>query len=414
MRKEKEKEKNKKEKKAAGSDSIWILPPLLLLLLSLGGSFLVTYLNHSGQTEQVQMLCFVMIGAVATGICVYRFFPFSGMDPEISGRCLKRFWILEFLCLILSFVFSYLPNTTWPFVAVFVLLGVLSTPMIGLVCGSVLLMLTVLLSGGGLVIFLVYFVSGVFALICFLPLRENFRFALPMVLSMGCLLVCQTAGIILTLNARLLPAQFIMPGIGIVVSALLIFVGIYLYSSREIYYYQDLYRELNDIENETLSGLKKQDPKTYLQTVHTAFFCGRIAGSLGMDMDICKCAAYYHRLCPAKQEEREVFFAQMGFTGAVREVLNEFKDNLIRSKDSKVVREETAVLVASQMIVSAVLSLYEKDRSASPDIEKLVDVVFRRFEENGTFLNCKISMAHLEEMKKIFKAEKMYFELMKG
>jgi hypothetical protein len=273
--------------------------------------------------------------------------------------------------------------------------------------------MTVLLSGGGAGIFFLYFVSGVFALIFFLPLKKDFHILIPLALSLACLLVCEMSGILLTRNATLSAEQFLLPAANMIVTALILVGGIRFYSSKVLYQLRDLYQYLNDTEHPALVKLREKDRKEYLQSIHTAYFCDRIGKKLGLDTDVLKCAGYYHRLCPAKAEEREAFYEEMNFPGEVRKVLNEYEDYLLRTKKYSIVSRESAVLLSSQTVIMAVLTLFEKSRETTPDIDRIVDAAFAKFEEHGTFFGSDIGFREYLIMKQTFKEDKLYYDFLR-
>lgn len=51
-------------------------------------------------------------------------------------------------------------------------------------------------------VFAMYFISGIFAVMLLQHLEKGFRIGLPLISIIVCLLVCETAALILTANAR--------------------------------------------------------------------------------------------------------------------------------------------------------------------------------------------------------------------
>ncbi len=391
----------------------WYLPQIIALVLTSGLCLLIGKLRGFETTELLQAVCFTVLGISILGLTVRRSYPYDPDHRAFDLLNLKRFWISFYIFLVLAFICVYLPNTSWPFVAAFVILGLFSDRVIGMVGGSVLLMMTVLLSGGGAGIFFLYFVSGVFALIFFLPLKKDFHILIPLALSLACLLVCEMSGILLTRNATLSAEQFLLPAANMIVTALILVGGIRFYSSKVLYQLRDLYQYLNDTEHPALVKLREKDRKEYLQSIHTAYFCDRIGKKLGLDTDVLKCAGYYHRLCPAKAEEREAFYEEMNFPGEVRKVLNEYEDYLLRTKKYSIVSRESAVLLSSQTVIMAVLTLFEKSRETTPDIDRIVDAAFAKFEEHGTFFGSDIGFREYLIMKQTFKEDKLYYDFLR-
>jgi hypothetical protein len=147
-------------------------------------------------------------------------------------------------------------------------------------------------------------------------------------------------------------------------------------------------------------------------SLHTAYFCDRIASALGLDTDIVKCAGYYHELTPADKNAREDFYLDMRFTNALKYILDEYTA-YIKNPGISLSSREAAVLVCSKTVVMAVMAVFEKDRDADIDTSKLTDAVFERFIKKGTFDKCDITFSDISEMKKIFKEEKLYYDFLR-
>ncbi|MCR5477136.1 MAG: hypothetical protein K6E92_05895 [Lachnospiraceae bacterium] len=388
----------------------WYLPPVLGLLFLAGGSYLVGSFRKTEDIFLLQALVFICLGGALFGLGIRRYFTAPAAELLKS---LKRFYLVWVLSMLLSLLSVFLPNTAWILVPVFVLLGLYGTPLLGLFGGTLLLMTTTLLAGGSVGIFFLYYVSGCFSVMIFLPLRKDFHIAGPMTLSLLCLLICEMSGVILTAGTRLRFEQFILPGLNMVLTAIFLFVGIRYYATRVLYPNRDLYQYLNDTEHPKLAELRRANKKEYLQSIHTGYFCERIATTLEMDAEICKCAGYYHRLCPGDREEREAFFGQMKIPEPVQEVLREYKEYLAREKGAKLQRRETAVLLCAQTVITVLLAVFEKDPEAQPDVDRLVDAAFARFDNGGAFSDCDITVRDLTVMKRIFKEEKLYYDFLR-
>jgi len=219
-------------------------------------------------------------------------------------------------------------------------------------------------------------------------------------------------GIILTINSRPEMQLFYLPLANCLIGLIVIYSAFRGYSSLIMFRYSDLYQTLCDTESDMLLTLKSEDPAKYMVSLHTAYFCDRIASTIGLDTDIVKCAGYYHELTPSDAEAREEFYRDMQFTNALKYILDEYI-SYIKNPGISLSSKETAVLVCSKTVVMAVMAVFAKDKDADIDTSRLTDAVFERFIKKGTFDRCEITFSDITEMKKIFKEEKLYYDFLR-
>lgn len=328
----------------------------------------------------------------------------SGALDYDNGKHLLRFWVAVWGGLVISLICVFLPIGGWPFLPVFVLLSLFSTMNIGVLMASVLLMISVLLTEAAAGIFFLYFVSGVFAASLFKNLKSEFTIGIPWFLSMLCLLVCETANIVLTANETLSFEQFLVPIANLIVSSVLLVGILKLFSEKVIYQYRVSYLEWNDTENPLLAEYKQTDKEAYLICVHTAYFCERIAKKLSLDSEALKCAGYYHKM----EKKLETLIEEHTFPPAAEAILDEYVNY-----KGRVNHKETAVLLCADTIVSSIMYLFSQNKDKQVDYEQVIDTVFMKFSDKGTFRDCNITMRELHTMQRIFKEEKLYYDFLR-
>ena len=388
------------------------LPGIAFTVIYTVAITLMGYFSGKDNTELIQFAVFSLILGGTVSITIRKYFPISETDPEISLRSRSAFWMFVYVGAVFSILFTFFPNTIWVFVPVYVVLSLFSTPVIGITVATVLLAGTALVSGCGPLVFFLYFVSGVYSVIVFLPLGSDMKFMGPAFLSSSCLFVCEMCGIIITINSRPELQLFFLPVANCLIGIIVIYSAFRVYSSVVMFKYSDIYQTLCDTENEKLIELKNDDQKAYMMSIHTAYFCDRVSTALGLDNDIVKCAGYYHELTPSDEEAREDFYNKMHFTNALEIILDEYI-RYVKNPGISLERRETAVLVCSRTIVMTVLRFFEKDPDADIDAAKLSDAVFDRFIKRGTFDDCELTFSDIAKMKKIFKEEKLYYDFLR-
>lgn len=329
-----------------------------------------------------------------------------------NGRYPFRFLLVYGGCLLIAAACAYLPAAGWQFLAVYVALSLFSNPSIGLYAGTLLLAVTVLLSGSGIVMFVMYFLCGTAGIILFQGLDEAYRIGMPLFLSLLLLLTGETAATVLFANEQLKLSLFLIPLLNVLISLILLFTLLKCFSALVIFRYRVKYLEINDTECGLMIRLKEKSRDEYYQAVHTAYFCERIAKRLSLDEQALKAGGYYHRigiLCDANTWERvEELLAEYRFPPAAVSLLREYLDS-----GTSIRKKETAVLLLSDAVVAAILFLLAKDRNKEIDYDQVIDTVFRKKLETGQLADCNISLEELSQMKKLFKEEKLYYDFLR-
>jgi len=347
-------------------------------------------------------IVFVVLGIGIVGFGMRRGVLTDDLDYD-NAEHPGRFWLCFLLGIVVSFMCVFLPSAAWPFLPIYIALSLFGNLSLSVLGATALLVIPVCMTQSGIEILLLYLISGFFGVILFRKLENGFRMGIPLVLSLGGLLVCETAGTVLVMNARPGPEYFVIPAINMIVSGIMILGILKVFSGKVVYKYRECYLDLNDPENSILGALKQTDKKAYMKSIHTAYFCERIADKLGLDTDALKCAGYYHSMGESLAEIYEIH----PFPPKAWEILEEY-----RTKGKPILHKETAVLIASENIVTAILMLFEKTDGAKVDYDKVIDSIFKRYQDAGNFRQCNISMQEYYMMQKIFKEEKLYYDFL--
>ena len=355
----------------------------------------------------------VMILA-GTGIVIFAF-----TMEEINRRFIyrndgkyARFAMMYLGSLIASVFLPFLPVTGWPFLVIFVLLGVFSDGVTGLAAGSVCLLLSVSFAGGSFSVFWLYFISGAVGILVFSTLNEDFKVGLPMFISLAILTLCLTANVILLAQEQLSVAQFTIPAINLIVCYMLLFISLKMFSTAVIHRNRERYMEINDPEFPLLVQLKDMSKEEYYHAIHTAYLSDRIARRLGLDDAAAKACAYYQRIGKLRGdntwENVSAICNEYHFPTNTKKILKEFVDD-----SEKIVSRETVVVLFADCIVSSILYLFEKDPKAELDYVQLVDTIFQKQLETDELWGSQISLAQIREMKKIFVEERLYYDFLR-
>lgn len=385
-----------------------LLPEFAAVLLTAAGVTGVCLLRHVSVDKTVGSTVLSVIGAAILGMHLRQSYLNRELDYDNAKHYL-RFWVCYLIGLAGSLACAFLPSGGWPYQAVFVMLSLFGNMSTGILAGSVLLAVSVLVSGAGAEIFLLYFLSGLFAVTLFRRLEDNFKIGIRLFLSLFCLLLCETAGIVLPANERPDLESFVIPISNIVISGILLLGLLKLFSSLVIYQYRERYLELNDTENEMLSEYRNTCREEYMHSIHTAYFCERIADRLSLREEALKCAGYYHKLGETHPEILE----EQKFPPQVQRILTEYFAYVGSKQKKPVLDKETAVLVCSETVMHMIQYLLSKSQDKALNYDYIIDSVFKHFYETETFLQCNITLGELKIMQDIFKEEKLYYDFLR-
>ncbi|MCR5720718.1 MAG: hypothetical protein K6F84_09130, partial [Lachnospiraceae bacterium] len=218
-------------------------------------------------------------------------------DLQYSNmRHYYRFWVCFAICGAVSFVLVFVPPLGWPFLGMFVGLCLFSDSLCACAGGTMLLFVTALNAGCDMTVVAAYLIAGCLAVSLYKHIDETFKVYIPTVLTLVCLSLLLLAVSFIQLKRTLTFTDVVIPGINVVVTGLLVIWILRMFSGRVVFCDRDRLLELNDTENPLLMELKNTSQRAYYISIHTAYFCERVAMACGLDSDVLKCAAYYHKL----------------------------------------------------------------------------------------------------------------------
>lgn len=376
---------------------------LLMIILAVAAIYGISWMKQAALDVTLSNMVLGAIGVAVLGFHVRQAYLEQELDYD-NNEHYYRFWICFLIGLVVAFVCVFLPIAGWPYMIIFVMLALYSNMSTGILAASVLLMISTLLGGGSTAILLLYFLSGLFAVTLFRHLDDSFKIGTKMFLSLLCLLVCLTAGVVLLANERLTVDLFVIPVVNVIISGILLLVILKLFCSMVIYKHREKYLELNDTENTILAEYRTSSKSDYMHSIHTAYFCERIASKLSLNTEDMKCAGYYHKIA----EEHPEMLDEHQFPPRVKGILTEYFD-----KKKPVKRKETAVLMCADTVMNTIQILIEKSQERGLDYDYIIDNVFHRFSETDAFAQCDITLKEIKTMHSIFKEEKLYYDFLR-
>lgn len=406
-----------------------LLTGLALSALAVAGVWLIGTLLKTGQDTLLRNMVMTAMGMAIVCLLV-RQEAIEHMMQYGNEEHVMRYFLCLCIGLATALVCVFLPSGAWPFLVIYIALALYGSTFLGAVAGSVLLMITVLGSGAEIQVFVMYLISGIIGVSLFRCLDTEFKVGVPFTISLMGLMVCETANVVLFANERLEMELFVIPAANVIISAILLLGMLKLFSQAVTYRYRVIYMELTAPECELLTRLKEEAQEDYYQSMHTAYFCERIAGQLELDVQAVKAAGFYHKIgvlyqkpdsedldSPDQESSRDprelgqelfTMFHKQHFPPAMQEILKEYL-----LPDRIVSRKETAVLIMADAVTASVIHLLAANKGRDLDYDKIIESVFRIKLESGVLNQCRISMREITQMKKIFKEEKLYYDFLR-
>lgn len=383
---------------------VLFVPEFLFVFLAAAGIYGVSSWERIAFDKMLSYMVLAAMGICLSGFRIRREF----LDDELhydNGEHLIRFWLF-FLCgMLVAFACVFLPVAGWPFLPVFVMLSLFSSPVAGIVASVTLLMIPAMLGEVTISVFFLYLLSGVLGVSMFCRVDSELKVGIPFFLSLLSLLVCETAGLILPANERASLEDFAVPMANLIISGILLLGLIKLFSSQVTYHYRVRYLELNDTENEILAAFKQENREDYFHCVHTAYFCERLAGKLSMDTAVLKCASYYHKLVEAEPGRMKKY----KIPPMTQQILKEYME----CGNQAIQNRETAVLLCASRVVDRVRAAFKEHPDTSPDYGQIIDCIFSEFEQKKSFYESNLTLRDLQTMYNTFKQENLYYDFLR-
>lgn len=384
---------------------------IAVFLVTIAATLFFAFLYELESAETIRVTIMSGVGSLLTIYLVVYSKVYHWFDYR-NDEHVNRFFICYFIGLLISLICAKIPSAGWPFLVIFVLLALFSNSIIGITVGTEFLLLAVMMSGKDISFFVLYFFCGLVGICLFHKLDESYKIMVPFVLSLMALALCLSVNVTLFVNEKLSFDLFIIPIFNVILSGILLFAALKIFSSLVIFEYRNQYMEINDPEFPLLVELKQKSKDEYYRAIHIAYFCEKIARKLEISSEAVKSCGYYHKIGKLygenSWEQVKNICEEYEFPPRVSMILKEYLD-----KSSRLIHKETAILLFSDAVVSSILFLFEKEPKAELDYSHVIDTIFKKKLEGNAFQYCEITLAELHKMKQLFKEEKLYYDFLR-
>ncbi len=326
----------------------------------------------------------------------------------------NRFFFVYMIMVVLSVLFSLVPNEFWPYISAFVILGLLSNTQIGVVSGLSFVMISVMLEeSGSYGELFMYVLAGAVALALLADLNETTSIGYPVFISLLMQAVLLIAFNVLFQNRTLSINILILPILNLMLNLIIMLIFLNIFGVYVIRKSNDMYMEINDVAYPLLAELKEKDKDEYFKAVHTAYLAERIALGLGYNDRAVKCCAYYNRIGVLgegnKWEQVSHFYTDNHFPEEAIELLHEY----IAPEKGKVRSSESLSVLMSQTTITSINYLLKKDKNAKIDYDKLIESIFNNKSDDEGLRNYNVTYSDYARMKDILKKEKLYYDFLR-
>ncbi len=321
-----------------------------------------------------------------------------------------RFMIVYFAVLVLSCVFAFVPNQFWPYMALFVILGLFSNTEIGMISGIGFVIISVMLEeNGDFGELFMYVLAGAVALALFRDLNETTSIGLPTFTSLVMQAVLLIAYNVLFQNRTLSIYMLILPILNLMLNLIILLIFLNIFGVYVIRKSNDMYMEINDAEFSLLVQLKEKNKDEYYRAIHTAYLAERISMGLGFNSRAIKTCSYYHRIGvldgTSKWKDVEHYYTENNFPIEAIEFLHEY----LEPEKGKERSKEALTVQLSETVIASIMYLLKKDENVDIDYDQLIDRIIDKKVDAGEINNYAVTFSELYQMRKILKKEKLYY-----
>ncbi len=326
----------------------------------------------------------------------------------------KRFFVIYMVMVVLSCMFSFVPNEFWPYMSLTVIMALFSNNEIGMISGCGFITISVMLeNNGNYGELFMYVLAGAVALALFRDLKENTAIGLPAFISLLMQAVLLIAYNVLFLNRTLSPVIFILPVLNLMLNVIILFIFLNMFGVYVIRKSNDMYMEINDAEYPLLASLKEKSRDEYFRAIHTGYLAERIALGLGFNARAVKTCSYYHRIGilddKMKWADVEHYYIDNSFPTEAVEFLHEYMEPTKGKAKSK----EALTVQLSETVIASIMYMIKQNKDANIDYDKLIDNLFDKKLEEGAFNDYDVTFRELDRMKTILKKEKLYYDFLR-
>ena len=326
----------------------------------------------------------------------------------------NRYFIVYMIMVVLSCLFSLVPNEFWPYLSLIVVMGLFSNTEIGMISGVFFVSLSVMLEeNGNIGELFMYVLAGAVALALFRDLKENTSIGYPVFISLLSQTVLLIAFNVLFQNRTLSFNLLILPLLNIMVNLIILLIILNMFGVYVIRKSNDMYMEINDVEYPLLAALKEKDKDEYFRAIHTGYLAERLAMGLGFNARAVKTCAYYNRIGlldgSLKWEDVEHYYVENNFPIEAIEFLHEYME----PEKGAIKTKEALTVQLSETVIASIMYLIKQNKDVKIDYDKLIDGILDKKSAEGDLKDYAVTYRDYDKMRELLKKEKLYYDFLR-
>ncbi|MCH5280183.1 MAG: hypothetical protein J1E61_01845 [Lachnospiraceae bacterium] len=347
---------------------------------------------------------------------------FSVFSYYIGDKKATLFWwnrnrLGRYTILLILFQFSftalfYLPFLTLPLSAVCVILTLFSNGFCGMAAYLFFLIEAAFISGLTLNQIIVLTLAGVAGAALFQSLDKQFRYGGVLFAYLIGDFACYSLYYVAGVTGMQLGDAILYTAIRLFALCILILVSLKLAAKFSIYRDDEFFMKINDPEHRLLSTLKQTDRDIYFHAVHTAYLSEKIARRIGANAALAKAGGYYHKIGVLQGEDTMQNAILIGkeyrFPDSLMKLLEEYG-----VRNPLTLSRETAIVQLADALVSSITFMFQKNKNADLNYEKIVDIIIKKKMDSGDWAVCELTMEDICQIKEGFAEERMYYDFLR-
>lgn len=397
------------EKKQNKNKAIMICHSIFIFLLAIASTIARGLIFHVDTITIARNTISVGLFALVTVFA----FAFSYVKDLLlfdNEKMILRFYVPMEIGILVAVAFSLLPETTWMFLPIFVLLFLFSNALTGLSGGTMLLMITLFCSGiTSVSVFSMYFIPGVLGIMLFSSLDEECKYRVPLFISVMMQFLMLFSNDLLLQTQNLSVSTFILPGVNVLLGTIVLFLLLQVFCNRVILPQKNLVQTINDPEYPLMAAMREKSRNDYYHGIHTAYLAVRICSDLGMDVDSAKMAAYYQKAdLILGESDIETIMEEHRFPDSARKIIRQ-----LRELDHSNLTKETTVVIFCDSLITTLEYFADKKTDPTAQYAQIVNRLVDKKIETGVLNHSMISVMEMNTLRKELLEEGLYYDFIR-
>jgi hypothetical protein len=378
-------------------------------------SFLWTILSgYLYQAEQYILYRNLILAALMSLLIFFSFTVSFGNNHLFSWNIgkIQRFSAMVCIAIVFLAGAGQVPFLAMPVSGLAIMLTVFSGGSCGIISYGVLILQYCMINNLDVGHMIVLLVTGFAGAVLFAGINHDFLYAGSLFAYLVSDFVCYSLFYVMIQQGQNLGDALLYTGIRLFSALIWMLILFKILGNCCIYKDDNVFAVINDPEYRLLTELKKVDKDAYVHAVHVAYLSDKMARKIGANAPLAKAGGYYHKigLLQGKDTLQNTILVGTAnrFPRILLRLLKECSANNISG-----VSKEAAIVQLSDALVSSVTYLFDKDKNATLNYEKIIDVIIRKKMDSGDFEHCSLTIEELCLIKKGFAEEKLYYDFLR-